>query len=76
MQSYHAFYDLDRHELLKTIGSWVNVTYDDLIQSKDLFEHIIVNPEPNVVQDSYLSDVGIKSDYFSIKQTGNLFHKA
>jgi len=69
------FYELDREDLLKLIGTWVYTSSDSLLQSKDLFQDVIVNPESSDHFQEQVQNCSMESKYFSIKRTGNIFQK-
>ena len=71
------FFDLDNQEFLRTTESWVHSSYDCILESKDLFHDIVISPGDEENFQGQLSDNSISnSKYYSIKQSGNLFHKA
>ena len=74
--SEFPFYNLDNQEFLRITGGWVHHSYQSLIESKDLFQDVIANPEKEreLRENSYNSY--IQSKYYTVKQTGNFFYQA
>ena len=65
------FYDREDKEFLNATGAWVYSSPSSISDSKDLFQDIIECPDKQPEQ----FENNIESKYYSIKQTGSLFHK-
>ena len=68
------FHPLNSGERLITeTGAWVNSSsVSALLESRDLFEDVIVSPDTKNSQE-YPFENGIESKYYKIKQMGHIF---
>ena len=74
--SEFPFYNLDPQEFLRITGGWVHHSYHSLIESKDLFRDIIASPEKEHELQENPYNSYIKSNYHTIKNTGNFLYQA
>lgn len=69
------FYDLTQKQLLQTTGSWVFSSSNNIINSRDLFQDIIVSPDSESNLENFAHDFTDQSKYYDIKQTSNILNQ-
>ena len=74
MLSELPFFTLDHQDFLKVTSTWVNESSRNLLESKDVFEDIIISPEREDELFENPFNNYIQSNYHTIKQAGNFIH--